>query len=166
MQITVSNGEIRISRYGGTIGKGEDRKTLSSRIGSFPDIVQPEFQSSATDANLNKIPYAIYRKTTPEEHDELIAFVQRLRMDEAQEKIRALTEDLRGISRLLKNVRLEPHDADALASACSEISRALRHAKTARSTAAQSPEAQRDEPYPNATAVEEVHTGGDTSPVA
>lgn len=130
MQITTSGGKVRLQRYGGTTGKGDARTTHLMRIGSFSDRVQPEFQVSATDTDPEKIPFAIFRCTTPEEHDELLAYVQKLRVDEMPDKVRALAGDLRSVCRLLQNFPLDTDDAETLISACSSMMRALRRSKS------------------------------------
>lgn len=126
MQITISGNTIKLSRYGGSIGKGDERKTLNTRIGSLPASVQPEFQTSTTDKDCQKIPYAIYCSITPNEHGELIEFIRKLRLEEAELRVRTLTADLRSIVRWLPDANINQDDAQALLGACTAIVKAMR----------------------------------------
>jgi len=132
MQFTMSGNIIKLSRYGGSIGKGDERKTINTRIGSLPASVQPEFQTSATDNDCQKIPYAIYCSTTPNEHGELIEYIRKLRLEEAERRVRTLTTDLRSIVRWLPDANINQDDAQALLSACTAIVKAMRSADASR----------------------------------
>jgi len=130
MQIKISGKQIHLARYSGSSKDGDSRKTLTARIGSFPADVLPEFNTISGVDKEKCIPIKIYRSTTPDEHDLIIAFVRDLRLSELMQRVQQTTTELREIEQLIPDARLDPVDAKSLLNVCTTIAKLLRKTLT------------------------------------
>lgn len=126
MQISLSANTINLSRYGGTVTEAGARKTLSVRIGSFPVAVMAEFNRSATEEDGGRIPYQIYRSTTPDEQQQIIDFLRNHRLAEVTQRVKDVTKEMTAITALLPEAELDARDTDEFLRVCTGLTKALR----------------------------------------
>lgn len=83
MQITVSKGMINLNRYAGTDMVDGKRRPFKVNIGQFSENARPEFARNELDVGSGRIPWVIYRNTTPLEQDLIVSFIRKRRRDNA-----------------------------------------------------------------------------------
>lgn len=98
MQITVSKGIIKLNRYAGTDMVDGKRQPFKVYLGQFSENVRPEFARNEMDAGSGRIPWMIYRKTTPFEHELILNFIRKRRRENALPKLNDAVELLESVN--------------------------------------------------------------------
>lgn len=104
MRIEINGGMVQLSRYAGSENVDGKRHSKGARIGRFSASALPEFATSESDADPDRIPFEIYRNTTPAEHECIIDFMRKRQLANA---IPQLEEALRILERVARFDGLE-----------------------------------------------------------
>lgn len=122
MNIEIKSGLVRLARYAGGETVDGRRRSHRVRVGQFPENALPEFATSANDSDSERIPWSIYRNTTPVEHECILEF---MRVHHRSKAVSQLEEVARTLERIASLNGLEIPEAltRRLQSASRRISR-------------------------------------------
>ena len=67
-------------------------------VGRFPENVRPEFARNELDTDSGRIPWTIYRTTTPVEHEDILEFVRTRRRENALPRLNEAVAMLESIA--------------------------------------------------------------------
>lgn len=125
MRIEINGGMVQLSRYAGSENVDGKRRSNGARIGRFSASALPEFATSKSDADPDRIPFEIYRNTTPVEHECIISFMRKHQLANAIPQLEEAVGVLERVARL-DGLDITPEMARRVQSASRKLNRCVR----------------------------------------
>ena len=125
MRIEINGGMVQLSRYAGSESVEGKRRSNGVRIGRFPVSALPEFSTSESDTDPDRIPFEIYRNTTPVEHECIIDFMRKHQLANAIPQLEEAVGVLERVARF-DGLEITPEMAKRVQSASRKLNRCVR----------------------------------------